>query len=622
MNRSGTTPGKWAGQLSVVALMTVGLLACGGSNSVTNNPVQVPVQAAVIDVSSAVVTPSYSLNGGAFPISEYNDGNFVLRSTTETDDITLLGSSHDANPAPVRVVQDSYDVLFRHETGNAVPQNVDTPVQSAGLINADSPLAVAVTSWMVTPVFAHNAGSNPFPVSEYDDGAFYLQPTGGGERIFIGNSHTVSPGAVRVMGGNYDVFYALETGGDLVPGNENARVASAVAIAQNASPFNVDIASVRFQFDATLDTNPFPSSQYQQARFFLRNVATGDRVELGTSDGLPTTQFVIDGTYDVIYQHVQGDQLPVNSEAVIAAGVAIGSAGKSSLNLNIESVAITPAFTLDGNAFPSSEYNDANFYLRGSNNTDDVMFIGASEVAPAPVRVISSAMDTDVGAPIVAFGNYDVLYRHETGQAVPQNSNAIVLSNQTLDTDGAALNVAVTSLEVSGQFTLNGKSFPADANNSVQFFLRGDDQDDVFLLGYSDIVNEPVRLVSIPGSYEIYDVFMDHLAGDGVPQNAMHEMAFNELLNTDGATLSVDIPAVRVDPTFTLDGQAFPASIYQSATFYLRDVHGGDPIFLGYSYKDNDPVMVIKEDHEIIYEHLNGEQTPQNSNSKITLIDL
>ncbi len=609
-------------RLSIVAAMALGLAACGSSGSVTNSPVQVPVQAENIDVLSAVVTPSYTLDGGVFPASEYNDGNFLLRSTTEKDDIVPLGSSHDASPAAVRVVQDSYDVLYQHETGSAVPQNVNTPVQATGLINADLPLAVAVTSWTVTPVFSHNAGANPFPASEYDDGQFFLQPTGGGERLLIGNSHTVSPGAVRVMAGSYDVIYALETGGNLVPGNKNTRLASGVSVAKNESPFNVDVRSVRFQFDATLDTSPFPASQDQQAHFILRNTTTADQVDLGSSVELPVSVFVAEGTYDIVYQHVQGNQLPVNTDAVIAKGVLIGSSGASSINVDIASVAITPAFSLDGNAFPASEYNDANFYLRSLNNANDVMFIGASEVAPTAVRVISSAMDIDAGAPVLALGDYQVLYRHASGQVVPQNSNAVVLNNQTLATDGAALNVAVNSLEVSGKFTLNGKSFPNDASNSVQFFLRGDDQADAFLFGYSDLSNEPVRVVSIPGSYETYDVFMDHLAGDGVPQNEMHEMAFNKLLDTDGATLSVDIPAVRVKPTFTLDGQAFPASIYQSATFYLHDLHGGSLIFLGYSYKDNDPVMVIKEDHEVIYGHLNGEQTPQNSQSNLKILDL
>jgi len=178
------------------------------------------------------------------------------------------------------------------------------------------------------------------------------------------------------------------------------------------------------------------------------------------------------------------------------------------------------------------------------------------------------------------------------------------------------------SVDVTGAFTLNGNDFPSDASDSVQFLLRGNELGDVFLFGYSDINNEPVKLVYIPGNYEHYDVFMDHLAGDAVPQNEMHEVAFNKALNAN-QTLNVNVPAVRVDPSFTLDGQSFPASIYQSATFYLRERHSPkNRIFLGESYKNNGPVMVIKEDYDVIYEHLFGEQTPQNTNKFLEVIDL
>jgi len=177
--------------------------------------------------------------------------------------------------------------------------------------------------------------------------------------------------------------------------------------------------------------------------------------------------------------------------------------------------------------------------------------------------------------------------------------------------------VPVTSVNVTGRFTLNGNSFPGDINNSVQFLLRDSNNDsDEFLFGFSDISNEAVKL--IPGTYH---VVMDHLYGDAVPQNKMHEVDFNNVFSGD-QTLNVNVPAVRVNPRFTLDGQAFPASIYQSATFYLYDFRTETRIFLGRSYKKNTPVMVIKENHEIIYEHMNGDQVPQNTNNNLGIVDL
>ncbi len=598
--------------LLLVALV-VGGVGCGNTE---NNKLaaQVPIQSVTINVSSALVTPTYTLNGAAFEQSEYNDGNFVLRNTVSAGDTLVLGSSHDASPAAVRVIQDTYDVLFQHETGNGVPQNVDTQVQVNEVVNSDRDMFIDVRAWEITPSFTQNASA--FPPNEYDTGMFYLQPDAGGERIFIGRSHMALPAPVQVMQGTYDVIYSLETGGEFVPNNQGAVVMAGVSITV-AGALAVDVASVRFQFDATLDLAAFPTDQNHKALFFLRNVSTGDRVELGASFELPVTLSVVEGTYDIVYQHVRGDALPVNTDAVVASNIIIDDTSLS-VTIDIDSVVITPSFSLDGSVFPQDEYNDANFYLRAINNYDDVMFLGASETAATAVRVISSDMDTDPGVSELLLGTYDVLYRHESGEDVPQNINAIVpgRGNIALNSD-QTLMVPVTSVNITGRFTLNGNSFPGDINNSVQFLLRDSSNDsDEFLFGFSDISNEAVKL--IPGTYH---VVMDHLYGSAVPQNKMHEVDFNNVFSED-QTLNVNVPAVRVNPGFTLDGQAFPASVYQSATFYLYDFRTETRIFLGRSYKKNTPVMVIKENHEIIYEHMNGDQVPQNTNNNLGAVDL
>ncbi|NOX92742.1 MAG: hypothetical protein GXP18_09930 [Gammaproteobacteria bacterium] len=599
------------GRLLLVALM-VGLVACGTSEN-SRTVVQVPIQPVTINVPSALVIPAYTLNGVEFEQSEYNDGNFILRSASSTGDTLMLGSSYAASPAAVRVIQDTYDVLFRHETGDGVPQNVDTQVQANEIVNSDRALSINVLAGEITPSFAQNASS--FPVSEYDDGVFYLQPDAGGERIFIGNSHTAVPDPVQVMHGTYDVIYSLETGGSLVPNNQGAVVMTDVSVNADRA-LDINVASVSFQFDATLDAAAFPASQYQKALFFLRNTSTGDRVELGVSFELPVTLLVVEGTYDIVYQHVQGNDLPVNTDAIVASNVIIDG---TSLSIDIASVAITPSFTLDGTAFPQDEYNDANFYLRSTNNNNDVMFLGASEVAPAVVRVISSDMDTDAG--VAVLGAYDVLYRHETGEGVPQNANAVVRSNVTLNSDVSPFAVPVSSVEVTGRFTLNGNDFPNDASDSVQFLLRGNDTSDVFLFAFSDISSAPVKLVSMPGSYETYDVIIDHLDGDAVPQNKMHVVKFNELLDANKSLL-VSVVIKRVAPGFTLDGMVFPSSLYQSARFYLRDTTTNKRIFLGSSYRNNDAVTVVKGTYEVIYEHRYGETVPQNVDSKVGFIDV
>jgi len=138
------------------------------------NWLHIPIQSVTINVSSALVTPTYTLNGAAFAQSEYNDGNFVLRNTAFTSDTLVLGSSHDASPAAVRVIQDTYDVLFLHETGNGVPQNVGTQVQVNEVVNSDRGIFIDVRAWEITPTFTQNASA--FPLNEYDTGCFIYSP--------------------------------------------------------------------------------------------------------------------------------------------------------------------------------------------------------------------------------------------------------------------------------------------------------------------------------------------------------------------------------------------------------------------------------------------------------------
>ncbi len=129
-------------------------------------------------------------------------------------------------------------------------------------------------------------------------------------------------------------------------------------------------------------------------------------MELGNTHDLPFTVTVIEGNYDIAYQHETGDEVPANEEAVIAADQLVNMANPAA-SINIQSALISPLYSHNGGAFPVSEYQDANIYLRG-DNPDDVFFLGNThDASPADVRVIQ--------------GSYDIIYQHETGDQVPQN---------------------------------------------------------------------------------------------------------------------------------------------------------------------------------------------------------
>lgn len=98
-----------------------------------------------------------------------------------------------------------------------------------------------------------------------------------------------------------------------------------------------------------------------------------DTVELGDSYNLPFTVNVIEGTYDLVYRHETGSAVPANAEAIILSDQEINQATPTA-EPDIPTILITPAYTLDGAPFPISEYDDANIYLRGSND-NDVFFL-------------------------------------------------------------------------------------------------------------------------------------------------------------------------------------------------------------------------------------------------------
>jgi len=69
---------------------------------------------------------------------------------------------------------------------------------------------------------------------------------------------------------------------------------------------------------------------------------------------------------------------------------------------------------------------------------------------------------------------------------------------------------------------------------------------------------------------------------------------------------------------FSLNGEPFPASIYESADFYFADPASGDVIFLGSSYEEQtEPVSIIVGTYDVVYQIKYGEQLPQNTISNL-----
>ena len=566
------------------------LTGCGGNNNLGENPIPVGIDVKAVDIQG-----DYSLNGGAFPASQYETG--IIAFADAENNLTPLGETYNGSYA-ASVVAGTYHSIYHHLQGGAVvPVNRGDTITSGLALNADQTVDIPVSAISVRFVFTLNGGS--VPASEYDDAVFYLQPkTGGGEAIELGNSHSpIDP--VWLIPGTYDVIYSVETSGSLVPINQHA-VVDTIVVDSMTSGATIDVKPTDFRLNATLNGNPFPVSQYEHAVFYLRNTSTGDLVELGPSYELPLNRWVVDGTYDIVYAHQNGTSIPANPDAVLMSGITIDS-GSPAQSVNVLSAAITPQYSLNGGGFPISEYQDAEIYLRGSTD-EDVLLLGNTHVpSPSAVNIVR--------------GNYDVIYRHETGDQVPRNANAVIQSNVALN-NNQVLPVAVATVDITGTFTLNGNDFPANVFESARFNLVGANTDDRFRFGDSYEGSSTVRI--IPGTYNVQ---YRHLSGTQVPLN-INKVVDSGLLLDITKSIRVNAVARSVAPGFTLNSGPFPKSVYHYAEFYLRDTSNADRIFIGYSHLDNEDTLVINGNYDVLYEHVQGDQVPVNERAVVDNIDL
>lgn len=546
-----------------------------------------------INVPAMTISGSFSLNGGSFPASQYEHGIISLADSNGNE--AQLGKTYSVS-YQTEVVAGNYRTQYRHIYGGAqVPVNRSKEIETGFSLLEDQSLDINATAFQAQFTFTLNGA--PFPVSEYDDALFYLQPQDGSERILLGNSHAVIP-PVLLMPGDYDVIYTLETPGATVPLNQNAIVGQ-VAMTDSAVNVTLDVKATDFRLSATLDGVAFPVSQYNDGNFLLVS-STQDTVELGDSYNLPFSVRVIEGTYDLIYRHETGTAVPANTEAIILSGQEI-SQSTPTAEPNIPSILITPIYTLDGLPFPISEYQDANIYLRGTNQ-HDLFFIGNThDPDPAAVRIIP--------------GTYDVIYRHETGSSVPQNTNAVVMQATVLNSSGQ-LAIAVQSAIATATFSLNDASFTTNPVHYGRFFLEGPEEGDTIFLGNSYNGSGTVRV--IPATY---DVIYEHVTGSQVPGNK-HATILSDVDVNDTTALPVNLEATQINPSFTLNGFPFPATLDEHALFVMHTTDIDNEVVLGRSFLPPTTLFALNGSYEVFYEYIDGATIPVNDRAKIRNLTL
>jgi len=250
-----------------------------------------------------------------------------------------------------------------------------------------------------------------------------------------------------------------------------------------------------------------------------------------------------------------------------------------------------------------SEYQDANIYLRGASNNDDQILMSNTHTASPPeIKIIH--------------GTYDVIYQHETGDEVPQNTNAVVAKNVLLNVDDV-LPVDIESVDITGIFTLNGNAFTSSQFQEAEFHFRGTEPGDELLLGYSHDGDGTAKIIS-----GTYDVVYKHTDGNNIPRNPENTIMSALLLDTS-QSIRIDVHATFLSPVFTLNNQPFPEDNTEIAKFYLHGDSAADRIYFGSSYLfQNSSTLVINDNYDVMYEYLKGDTIPINERVSVTNIDV
>jgi hypothetical protein len=522
------------------------------------------------------ISGSFSLNGGAFPASQYDDAIFSLRDRT-TGDVFEIGNSHDQSYS-VRIIPARYDVIYHVQTpGDTVPHNKNAVLMENVALLENGTLDIPVTSYMVGGDMLFNGGQ--FPVSEYDDAVLFLDGDATGT-LELGNTHDSVFSQVPVLPGEYDIRYQAETP-DTVPWNQWGLVGQVVVSGNNP---NMDINVQSISVNGTFKHNGalMPASEYDDGEFFLET-ASNDRVFLGNSHDQTFEKSILAGTYDVFWKlETPGDTVPFNPRARIRTNVDISG---GVMAINMVSHSISGNFTLNGGAFPNSNQQTGRIVLRDTSTSLN---------APLPLTYEGS-YDKHI-----LEGEYKILYQHVLGEKVPQNKEAdlglvIVKNDVSLDID-------VEAAEFSAPVYHNGVLFPALKDPSAKIFVRDTDTPDFALVGSTSEQTVSALLVA-----DTYDVYYSHVAGDTIPKNLLALIHKNLVVEVNpqpivqggGGVFQLDVNSVAISGQMYFNDVSPPAVQFDDGIVTL--IRGFDSVQLGNTHDQSYSVRLIDQPEPTLY---------------------
>ncbi|MCH9687734.1 MAG: hypothetical protein K0V04_40265 [Deltaproteobacteria bacterium] len=276
------------------------------------------------------------------------------------------------------------------------------------------------------------------------------------------------------------------------------------------------------------------------------------------------------------------------------------------VSIDVPSVLVTSTFTLNGEPFTSSIYENGDIVLRDPASGDEVRLGNTQDGG------------TDDAIAMVP-GTYEVHYANRAGgQLVPANDGARIDTVEIPDSEQYTLSVDVPGVEVSGELTFDGQTPPNSIYEHGVVVLRDPATGDEVELG--DTMDGEYVAMVVPG---VYDVHYRVRASEGhAPSNNDARFATVEITEPED-TLDIDIPNAMVAASILVDGDTPPDSIYENGYIILHDLQTDDEFIVGQTRDASFAVPVIEGQYEVIYRRVvGGSQVPVNTRAVLDQVDV
>lgn len=469
-------------------------------------------------------------------------------------------------------------------------------------VPADGPLEIDIPRVMVSATFLLDG--EPFPTSSYEHGTLRLHDPVTGDEVQLGDTSYGDTGeAIAVLPGSYEVHYGLSAGGELAPANRGARIATVQIPDTDAHELVIDVPSVRLSGEILLAGSPAPNSIYENGTVVLRNRTTGDEAVLGDSRDGQFAKVVVPGAYEVRYRRRLAQSIaPINADARIDEVVVSPGEDSQPLDIDIPVTMLSGTFTLDGDAPPSSIYENGRIVLRDPRTGDEVE--------------LGQTRDASFEVPVVP-GSYEVVYRRLVGGSIVPANRAAVLAQVDLRPGAQQLDVDIPTAVITGAITVGGGLPPTDPSNDGLLLLRNPQTGDEAVLGNTHDGSYARRVIR--GSYDVH--YRQQTSSGGVPANT--NAWLQPIVIEGGASFDIDVPMVTVSAEVTLNGELPPDSAYDDGLLYLRDAVSGDSVLLGNTRLASLQRPVVPGTYDLVYVvEAAGPTVPINARAQLATVDV